>query len=70
MLAAKRTAKLEALARQREFYESELRNNSQMEKRLEGMDFNAIKARDYVTDMEKKKRELLDQVKCCFFSFR
>ncbi|OQV18765.1 putative Coiled-coil domain-containing protein 39 [Hypsibius exemplaris] len=61
-IAAKKTAKLEALARQREFYESELRNNSQMERRLEGTEFNAIKARDFVIEMKNKKRELLDQI--------
>ena len=62
-LSAKRIAKEEAMKRQREFYESELRNNQEARKKMEITELNSIKARDVAGEMERKRQELFDQVK-------
>lgn len=50
------------MRRQREFYEAEYRNNQEARKKMEITEINAIKARAYVAEMEKRKQELIDQV--------
>ena len=50
------------MQRQREFYDSELRNNAELERRLAASEVNAVKARDYVAELEKKIREIQDQI--------
>ncbi|XP_055341344.1 myosin heavy chain, striated muscle-like isoform X2 [Paramacrobiotus metropolitanus] len=61
-LEAKCAAKQEALQRQKDFYDSELRNNHETQKKMELTESNAQKAREYVFEMEQKKQEFLDQI--------